>query len=300
MRRRKWNRGAFTLVELLAVITIIVLLIALLVPALTGARELARRVVCQDHYRQLGAALHGFSSLHDGRAPGRAYIFNTTDPAQQTPYSGSLDWQTSNPWGCRLDWPAMLEAEYFLTNPNKGERMLPTGLPMTPGDVAARKKQLACPSARYVTDPYKSEMLCYNHMIGGSNDTPVPWDYTVTPLEGPLGHRVDPPPTPWTVYTLGPRLSDYPNPGWQFAVWEAETSSNYGTTTDYSPWWGGAGPGYNVTGVGDHGNDYLGDNWFAFRHYKLSAVYLYFDGHVEPLTPSDRIMDPARYQLKPS
>lgn len=53
-------RGAFTLVEMLVVVAVIAVLMALLLPALSGARERARRTSCVNQLKQQGMALESY------------------------------------------------------------------------------------------------------------------------------------------------------------------------------------------------------------------------------------------------
>jgi prepilin-type N-terminal cleavage/methylation domain-containing protein/prepilin-type processing-associated H-X9-DG protein len=63
------RRRAFTLVELLIVVTIIAVLMALLMPALVRARRQANTVVCLSQLRQLAVVLNEYMAANKGRAP---------------------------------------------------------------------------------------------------------------------------------------------------------------------------------------------------------------------------------------
>lgn len=64
MRVRTIHRDGFTLVELLVVISIVALLVSLLLPALSSAREVAKSVVCGSNQRQLGVIYAVFEQEH--------------------------------------------------------------------------------------------------------------------------------------------------------------------------------------------------------------------------------------------
>ena len=62
-------KAGFTLIELLVVIAIISILAALLMPALSNARERARRIDCISNLKQIGVALHMYADDFKGSIP---------------------------------------------------------------------------------------------------------------------------------------------------------------------------------------------------------------------------------------
>jgi prepilin-type N-terminal cleavage/methylation domain-containing protein/prepilin-type processing-associated H-X9-DG protein len=63
------KRNAFTLIELLVVIGIIALLLALLTPAVSKARDRGLRVVCLSQMQQVAAGLVMYARDNDNRTP---------------------------------------------------------------------------------------------------------------------------------------------------------------------------------------------------------------------------------------
>lgn len=75
------RKSAFTLIELLVVIAILSLLVSILMPALTQARELARQAACMTQLRTIGLAENYYVQDNDGqiiytRAEGGGFAAN--------------------------------------------------------------------------------------------------------------------------------------------------------------------------------------------------------------------------------
>lgn len=94
--------GAFTLIELLVVVGIIAILLAMLLPALQGARAQARTVVCSSNMRQLAIGWATYTADNRDTLPGSTNdYYDLTTGKQPTNHPGypvnynrykSLDW----------------------------------------------------------------------------------------------------------------------------------------------------------------------------------------------------------------
>lgn len=123
---RKTN--AFTLVELLVVIAIIGMLVAILLPAVNGAREAGRRTTCKNNLRQQAVALRSYAAQFDEEMPS---IWNK---------GGTNVWQTYS-WRVAL-LPYMEEQPRY-------DRINQQQMPLSPQNaaVAGPVDAFSCPSA---------------------------------------------------------------------------------------------------------------------------------------------------------
>jgi prepilin-type N-terminal cleavage/methylation domain-containing protein len=71
---KRHRRIAFTLIELLVVIAIIAILAAMLLPALTRAKESARRAACKSNLHQLAISIQLYASDNKDRLPDLAQL----------------------------------------------------------------------------------------------------------------------------------------------------------------------------------------------------------------------------------
>lgn len=122
--------SGFTLIELLVVISIVAMLIAILLPALSTAREAGRSTQCLSNLRQIGTAFHAFEIDH-------GYL----------PFKWIDDDGLDGPYGDHKAWAMRLSEQQYL--PASGELW---GGPNNNPDLKNLGGAYTCPTLRTI-DP---------------------------------------------------------------------------------------------------------------------------------------------------
>ncbi len=133
--------GGFTLLELLVVVSIIAMLMAILMPAVRKAHEQAKRLLCANHLKNIGAAIFMYSDIYDGRLPYAPDVKNNVDNLFGADYASGV-----------REWPHVVYVR-------SGNQTKPVGLGfLHHAGLIKQGKMFYCPSNRgpYLYEHYNS------------------------------------------------------------------------------------------------------------------------------------------------
>lgn len=170
------RRHAFTLVELLVVISIIALLVSIALPSLRKARKQARAVLCATHLHAQSQALEIYYNEYNGYIP-REYNLPQVLPylANRMPYAGPL----ALVLGYKLDSSIPLEPQ-FATMPE-------FQCPDFPHDVPSIMQKAGALYPQFANEVSDDQVIDYV-----SNDFQLNYDRVTAADRDDLQARIDP------------------------------------------------------------------------------------------------------------
>lgn len=148
------KRKAFTLIELLVVVAIIALLIAILLPSLSRARELAKRTNCVANQKGIGTAIKIYANENGDWYPHHFYnpTYNAAGAIPQThniTWIGTMSTQTSVGGGLSMKEPTTSTGKNTVGHPSRSLFLLIVNQQSTAG-------QFICPSSGDTEDDLRN------------------------------------------------------------------------------------------------------------------------------------------------
>lgn len=231
------RQRAFTIVEMLVVISIIAVLAALLLPAVQAAREAARRMQCANNLRNLCIATQQFESSKGHLPASRTFL-----PMPKSEYLPPSNWQTATghyvswlhqlfPYIEKDDWRLMLENNLLLDGSPKGSGSY-AGTPVM--SLQGRLKLVICPSDRI--DGNKDLMISYACNGGLPDETSNAQNYNAYGFDWPANGALDIRFPGATAPTPLPRIHPKPSLG-QIAGFDGLSNTIlFGENSDLNQW----------------------------------------------------------------
>ena len=194
MKRYFWRAGmgrGFTLIELLVVVSIIALLIAILLPALAGAKQQATKAACAAKLKQLNTMTLTYLSEYDNTFPINGLLFPKPNAPPTSPFAS----YATPPTALQLWQPqyGALWSDISMAGP----RDLVTG-PCSAANAAIYVKLFVCPGDdrmrdfRSTTDTVDMPLILDNtghvqQVPQGTIGGPCYWSYSVNAVTNSLG-----------------------------------------------------------------------------------------------------------------